>query len=70
MIAAERLQQIEQLARRYGSANCFTGDTGTLAAAILELLTERHLLDRRLARYRRRIRDARPGWCDTSKVFD
>lgn len=36
----ERLIEIEQLARQYGSPNCWTGTTGTLAAAIIELLKE------------------------------
>jgi hypothetical protein len=30
--------QIEQHARRFGSANCWTGTSGTLAAMIIELL--------------------------------
>jgi hypothetical protein len=36
----ERRLQIEQLANLYGSANCWTGATGSLAAAIRELLAE------------------------------
>jgi len=34
------LDHYEKLARQYGSPNCWTGTTGTLAAAILELVTE------------------------------
>lgn len=36
---AER-QEAEQLARRYGSANCWTGTSGTLAAWLLLALKE------------------------------
>lgn len=34
----ERKIEIEQHARRFGSANCWTGTSGTLAAMIIELL--------------------------------
>jgi hypothetical protein len=34
----ERLIEIEQHARRFGSANCWTGTSGTLATMIVELL--------------------------------
>lgn len=34
------LIEVEQLARRYGSANCWTGTSGTLAGWILRLLVE------------------------------
>jgi hypothetical protein len=70
MIPADRLQEIEQRARRYGAANCWTGDTGGLAAMILELLEERQLLRQLLAQQRRIIRDTRGGWCDTNKLTD
>lgn len=40
---SERLTELERLARQYGSPNCWTGTTGTLAAAILELI--RHIRD-------------------------
>jgi hypothetical protein len=36
----ERIIEIEQIARRFGSSNCWTGTTGTLAAIIMELLKE------------------------------
>jgi hypothetical protein len=36
----ERLEEIEQIMRRFGSANCWTGTTGTLAAIIWELIKE------------------------------
>ena len=39
MTPAER-QEAEQLARRYGSANCWTGTSGTLAAWLLRALKE------------------------------
>jgi len=39
MTPAERIEA-EQLARRYGSANCWTGTTGTLAAWLLMALRE------------------------------
>ena len=34
------LIEAEQLARRYGSANCWTGTSGTLAAWLLRLIKE------------------------------
>lgn len=34
------LIEAEQLARRYGSSNCWTGTSGTLAGWILRLLVE------------------------------
>ena len=34
----ERMIEIEQHARRFGSANCWTGTSGTLATMIIELL--------------------------------
>lgn len=37
-VSAERMIEIEQHARRYGSANCWTGTSGTLSAMIIELL--------------------------------
>ena len=36
----ERLQEIVFARNKYGSANCWTGETGTLAAMIDELLKE------------------------------
>lgn len=39
-MTGERLQEIEQAARKYGSANCWTGITGTLAGMVVELLAE------------------------------
>lgn len=41
MISTERIREIEQAAKRYGPANCWTGTTGNLATMIHELLTER-----------------------------
>lgn len=41
MISPDRLTEIRQAAMRYGPANCWTGDTGTLAAMILDLLKDR-----------------------------
>jgi len=43
-ISRERLIEIEQHARRYGPANCWTGTSGTLSAMIVELLREIELL--------------------------
>ena len=37
-ISAERLAEMRQAVRTYGSANCWTGTTGTLAAMVFELL--------------------------------
>ena len=34
------LKQAEQIARRYGAANCWTGTSGHLAGWILRLLVE------------------------------
>jgi len=34
------LQEAEQIARRYGAANCWTGTSGHLAGWILRLLIE------------------------------
>jgi hypothetical protein len=39
MTPAERIEA-EQIARRYGSANCWTGTSGTLAAWLLLALKE------------------------------
>ena len=39
MTTAE-LTEAEQLARRYGSANCWTGTSGTLAAYLLLAIKE------------------------------
>ncbi len=39
MTPAERIEA-EQFARRYGSANCWTGTSGTLAAWLLLALRE------------------------------
>ena len=36
----ERLAEIEMLARKYGSANCWTGTSGGLASVIIELIKE------------------------------
>lgn len=41
MISPDRLTEMRQAAMKYGPANCWTGDTGTLAAMILELLKDR-----------------------------
>ena len=41
MLTNDELTQAEQLARRYGPANCWTGTSGTLAAWIIRLLNER-----------------------------
>lgn len=84
MIASDRLQLIEQVARRYGAANCWTADTGTLAGFIVELLHERRELvanlsqaqdqSRRntkiIARLRARIASSRPSSIDLNKVRD
>ena len=37
-VSQERLIEIEQHARRFGPANCWTGTSGTLSAMIIELL--------------------------------
>jgi len=41
MIPEPRLAEMRQAIATYGSANCWTGTTGTLAAMIFELLKER-----------------------------
>jgi hypothetical protein len=46
MISNERIKTIEQAARLYGPANCWTGTSGNLAAMIIELLNERKLMNR------------------------
>jgi len=43
-ISRERLIEIEQHARRFGPANCWTGTSGTLSAMIIELLREIEVL--------------------------
>lgn len=45
MISDERITAIEQAARLYGPANCWTGTSGTLAAMIIELLNERETMN-------------------------
>jgi hypothetical protein len=37
-VTPERMIEIEQHARRFGPANCWTGTSGTLSAMIIELL--------------------------------
>lgn len=41
-ITPERIEEMRQAIRKYGSGNCWTGTTGTLAVMILELLKERN----------------------------
>lgn len=41
-IADDDAKQMLQFARRYGSANCWTGTTGTACKYILRLLKERN----------------------------
>jgi len=48
MMTQDELTEAEQLARRYGPANCWTGTSGTLAAWIIRLLQERSELIREL----------------------
>lgn len=48
MLTQDELTQAEQLARRYGPANCWTGTSGTLAAWIVRLLNERSELIRQI----------------------
>ena len=48
MMTEQELIEAEQLARRYGPANCWTGTSGTLAAWIIRLLNERSELKRQL----------------------
>jgi len=48
MMTEQELNEAEQLARRYGPANCWTGTSGTLAAWIIRLLNERSELKREL----------------------
>ena len=40
VLTPERMLEIEQVMNRFGSANCWTGTSGTLAAIIFELVTE------------------------------
>lgn len=42
-VSQERMIEIEQHARMFGSSNCWTGTSGTLAAMIIELL--KHIKD-------------------------
>ncbi len=44
-ISRKRLIEIEQHARRFGPANCWTGTSGTLSAMIIELLREIETLE-------------------------
>ena len=37
-ISPERLAEMREAVRTYGSGNCWTGTTGTLAAMVFELL--------------------------------
>ena len=48
MMTEQELTEAEQLARRYGPANCWTGTSGTLATWIIRLLNERSELKREL----------------------
>lgn len=41
LLTDDDLAQIEHRCRRAGSANCWTGTSGTLAADVLRLLRER-----------------------------
>jgi hypothetical protein len=50
MITPERIAEMWQEARKYGSANCWTGTSGKLAAMIVELLKEREERERELSR--------------------
>ena len=56
-ITPERIAQMRHAIARYGSGNGWTGDTGTLAAMIHELLEEREDLTKRLEARR---------WIDTT----
>lgn len=48
MLTDERLNEMTRAIRLYGSANCWTGTTGTLATMISELLIEREELFERI----------------------
>lgn len=48
-ITPERVKEMWQAVRKYGSGNCWTGTTGTLAVMIFQLLQE---LDEREAKER------------------
>lgn len=43
---SERIKEIEQIMRKYGSANCWTGTSGMLASIIFELLAEIKKIDK------------------------
>jgi hypothetical protein len=62
MISDERIRAIEQAARLYGPANCWTGTSGALAAMIIELLNERKLMNRQA-----RLEGSKE-WTDYGKV--
>ena len=48
MMTEQELTEAEQLARRYGPANCWTGTSGTLSAWVIRLLNERKELKQQL----------------------
>jgi len=43
-VTDERLAECEQIARRYGSANCWTGSSSELTIAIIDLVKEVKLM--------------------------
>lgn len=50
MLTQERRQQIEQAANTFGTANCWTGTSGTFAHMIRELLAEIDRLKKEIAK--------------------
>jgi hypothetical protein len=49
MLTQNEIDEAEQLARRYGPANCWTGTSGTLAAWIIRLIYDNQELNRQIA---------------------
>ena len=52
MLTQNEIDEAEQLARRYGPANCWTGTSGTLAAWIIRLIYDNQELKRQIAALR------------------
>lgn len=48
MLTQNEIDEAEQLARRYGPANCWTGTSGTLAAWIIRLIYDNQELKRQI----------------------
>ena len=60
-MSGDEIQRAWTLVNRYGPSNCWTGDAGTLAAALGRALEEIERLNYRLAHMENR-RAAPPSW--------